>query len=449
MAFADALPARYTKHPIKNAFKRQKAVDNCNMKKISMKYFIYFQLVFLLFSGLLVDLGLPHAILYLMDAVNIVLLVGLLLSRKKKRLRPARNVLVAMGIWLGYMVVSTLFKGPSLLRILFAIRNWCRGWVLLCACLVYFDREDIRRLLKLFFILYAVNFLLILGQFFFLNRKDDSLGGLFGSAVGCNGQCCIFNSIVLLCALCSDLDRDRLTLQTAFIMLSSMAIAGLEEIKFYFYAFPLLMGAALLLNGWGKRISWKTVGKVLLCTAAGLAIGMWIFYLVYPRSFRIMIGKTSVAAYEETSRISYKISRFHFISEINDLFFHGSVPLNLTGLGFGNCEYSKASSLVSDFYRQYGDMNYLFFATQPMYLEGGLVGMLLFMAIPAVTGTEQGLAMLRKRKTPPAQIFGVLFSLFILGSFVYNNSLRGDFSYMFYFAMTLPWFFAGEEQQRG
>lgn len=400
-----------------------------------------------LLSWLLMSALQINGIQYLADPLNVGLLVCVLLSKEKKRLLRAKYLLLAMGVWLGYMLIDGLCKGAPLLLLLWATRNWGRGFVLFGGCLVFLEAEDIRRGLRIADGLYIANFLLAGVELFVFRKKGDFLGGLFGTQIGCNGNMMIFLLFVLLLTLCRTLGENRITPYRAFVFISSMVLAACSEIKLFFYVFPACVILGTVVYALKRQTKLKTVAAVLLLGVAAMTVGLLLLREMFPESFDVLIGRKTWAQYEESSRGVYRISRTHFIREINQFFFHDSIPLNLTGYGFGNCEYSRFGFLTSDFYRQNGDMNYLYFSHQTMFLEGGLVGLGLYQCIHLALAAEHLRPLIREKGTAMALAYRITFALFLVACFVYNCSHRADGSYLIFLGAAAAYFLPLAEQQ--
>lgn len=128
-------------------------------------------------SGLLLpNTQLLRVARYLLDPLTLLLLLCILLSGRSglwNRLERVRVPLVAVGVWLAYMLVGSCFKSPQLLPILWALRNWLRGFVLFSACAIFLERQDVFRFYRLFQGLYWVNFAATLVQYFVSDLSGD------------------------------------------------------------------------------------------------------------------------------------------------------------------------------------------------------------------------------------------------------------------------------------
>lgn len=401
------------------------------------KHLICFQVIFTLFFGGLIALGCSRSIRYIMDVVTVALMICILCNRDKKALLQYKSILAMMFLWIAVTAMTAFVRGFSLLWMLWACRNWCRGFVLFIACILLLEQEDMQKLLSICKVSYVINFLLVIGEFLFLGQKGDYLGGIFGNEVGCNGYTNIFMCAVLILVLAEAFRRGEFDRFTWFVFLSSMIIAALEEIKIFYYEYPMIIALCVVLYLITKKGNKALFIHLVWATLIGFLIGLVLLEIVFPSAFDVIVGNKSYAHYEETSRSAYKISRSHGISEINEIWFGDSWSLRLFGLGLGNCETANFDFLVSDFAKQYDGWNYLFCCHHILYLEGGLIGLTLFIAIFLIMMLKSAVHLYRSREPDLYSVMGILFSLITIVSIVYNNGLRTDLQYLTYFILAM------------
>lgn len=427
---------------------------------------LFAQMTFLMFSGLMQDLGAPHAIMFLVDISNGALLLCVLLEKNKKPLQQARFVLIAIGIWLGYMLATSVINAVPFLLVLWALRNWGRGFVVLAACLMFLDGEDIRRLGKPLFVLYVIQFFLLCWQFatmgyigpdgYFGYMKaidpeysvQDCIGGIFGQAVGGNGWNNVFCCAMLLAVLCRDYERRSLSIPTGFVMMTSMLIAAMLELKIFYFEFVVIQAAVPVLFALQKRLDRTMLWKMLLCAAVSFGAGLWFLSILYPKHFWVVVGKRSIGEYEEISSGSYFISRIRFIPQMNELF-SLKPGQQIFGLGFGNCEFSNVSFFCSDFSRQYERYRYHYCAHHALYLEGGLMGLTLYVLIPLTAAMEQGIAILRRKSVPGRRAFACVYAGLMAVNVAYNNAMRSELCYFNYCILAMIYILISAEMQSG
>lgn len=401
------------------------------------KYLIYFQLIYVLFSGLLIDVGFPKSIKYIMDMVTLLLAIVIVFDKNKKELLKHRIVCGVMLLWLVVTSAVSFVRGCEPLWIIWAYRNWARGFVFFAACIILLEKTDIEKLVKLFRISYFINFLIVIFEFLFLGQKGDYLGGIFGSSVGCNGYTNILLCIVLILSIMQAYKNNKLGAYEWFVFCSSMIIAALEEIKIFYYEYLAIIAICAILFIFIKKPDNRFLVKMTYMSLTGFVIGIILLEIFFPNSFSIILSSKSYFHYEETCRSAYKLSRSHGISEINDKWFGDDLALQLFGMGLGNCETASFDFLVSDFARLYGEWNYMFCCHHILYLEGGLVGLFLFGLIFVVIALESAFQLFKSKKPDIYNVMGIVFSLITIVSIVYNNGMRTEVQYMVYFVLAI------------
>ena len=401
---------------------------------------IYFQIMYVLYVGILIELGFSGQIRYVTDAVTILLLILILFSKETKGVFcEYKLILGSMFVWWLFMVVSACVRDFSILHVLWASRNWARFFVFFVAVLLFLKKEDILKFKRLFAYSYIINFILVCVEFLFLGQMRDELGGIFGSMLGGNGQTNIFLCIILTFCLCDYFEKEKNIKIAFFVSCSSMIIAALEEIKIYFFEYLLIVALVCMIYTIKNHISSQELLKIVVSSVVGWMIGLGILAILFPCHFDVVLGKVSYSAYELGTSSVYKIGRIHFISQINELFFKDSLSLKLFGYGFGNCEYSKFNFLTSDFYFKNGYLNYLFFSHQILYLEGGLIGLILFVFIFAVISLQNLIVLFRNKRVSRYAVIGFVFGFITLGNVFYNNATRTEISYLTYFVLAVAY----------
>ena len=171
----------------------------------------------------------------------------------------------------------------------------------------------------------------------------------------------------------------------------------------------------------------------------GIVLGIYALYLISPESVDILIDFNTFVEYASASYDEgYMIPRIGAFEKINELFFKGDVLKILFGYGFGNCETSTFSIFQSAFYNQYGHYNYRWFTHQWIILEGGLVGLVSYVAI----FVTMAICFMRKTKslTGFAKIFnisGIIMAIYCVVTVFYNATLKVDMCYIPYFAVAI------------
>lgn len=404
----------------------------------SIKIIIYIEIVFVLVYQILVShLGLPSSISYLCDVCNVPIIIYVLNIKNKQKLinsMGARSLLICVIALTVVITVSDLINVVRPALILAAYRNTYRFFLFFLACLLVLEKDDIEKIFSIMYKLQVVNVLLTLYQYFILHKSQDYLGGIFGMQAGCNAYTNIYLCLLLVYVLVKYVYKKGNVRELVWIIVSSLMIAALAELKVFFVEFVLIILLAIVLS----RPSAKTI-KILAFSAIGFVMGLNVFSKVFPEAYADLINIDQLIEYNTTVIWGYNISRWGAFRQINELFFNGSILLNLLGLGFGNCEYSVYPIFTSDFYHRYGNYHYRWFAHQTWFLEGGYLGFglfLLFFILVFIWGTKIKSRMEGAREYA---LMAQLTSVVTIISLWYNASSRVEIAYILFFALAAPY----------
>ncbi|PEQ95220.1 hypothetical protein CN481_05035 [Bacillus sp. AFS006103] len=403
---------------------------------IKVKSLIYFVIIYNLIIPFFVnDFSFPSATMYLADFINIILC--LFSVGKFFRLFNKIGfglVLISILLYLGSLVIGIILNSVSPLLILWAMRNTFRFFVFFIACICFLEASDINKIFNLLYKLQIINFILSLYQHFYLGLYQDRLGGIFGTQVGSNQYSNIFFCIILIHSVVSYLHKKATFTHMAFVILSTVILAVFAELKFYYIEMVIIIFLSLLFC----RPNRKTFTLVLLSIFA-VILGLNILKNVAPLSYSVLTNYTNLMSYADISGIGgYNLSRINAFQQINHMFFNNNILLNLFGFGFGNAEMSSVSPLLtSDFYQQYGYLNYRWFAQQMQFIQTGYVGVALFLFFfisilicslkirKQMTGNKEYIAYI-----------GVLVPILIINNW-YNNAISTDVAYLTFFSLSV------------
>lgn len=409
------------------------------------EYLIYGILIVTIFSGFFADLGLPHSICYLADVMSVFLVVLAIKNFTIDKIRQGKIPLIFMALWLLFMVFTSLGKEASCLRMLWALRNWYRFIPIFAAVFLFLSVKNIEFIFRWMKIFYWVNAALIIFEFAVLGLRKDNLSGLFGNAIGGNGHNNVFICIVLILCLYEWYQGGEFRTRHGLVFFSSLIIAGLSELKVYYFEFVLIVAVAFALIFLGRNVTKTEACKFVVWSLSSLSAGLYLLYRYYPYHFRVVTGKVSLLSYEETVReYGYVLGRISGVFELYEKFFSDSLWYALTGFGFGNCEYSAYSRLTSPFYNRYHYLNYLWCSDHLLFLEGGIIGLLLFVLIFlafAAVYAKRLIAELKEsragRESKSYTFIGFLYILIVLINLIYNSSIRTDIAYLSYFILAV------------
>lgn len=399
------------------------------------KLLIYGVILWVILEELLISLlGLPSMLRYINDVVILFLCVVCICNTGRIisifRQTGYSGVLAAILLYSVCVLMSAILNGVSVLLFLWAVRNTFRFLAFYMICIFVLDQEDIQRLLQWLCGLQWLNLILALFEYFVLHQKQDQLGGLFGTEVGCNTLLNIYLCFVVAYVMLQYLSKKKSLLYLLVSVISAMLIAALSELKVFYIEIILITFLALLLAKEKKRAL-----VILLITAGALAVGLVVIRQLFPYHFAVLTNYNRLVEYVASEDGGYHLSRLHAFSNINRLFFQGNIQQNLLGFGFGSCEYSSFDFLTSAFYRKYGMYNYRWFSNQMMFLETGYLGVILYIAILAAILFSTWKSRRKSPDTYDTKNLVIIMCIITMITLWYNASVRTECGYLIYFIL--------------
>lgn len=385
------------------------------------KYLICFQTILILVQDFLIyTLGLPSVFNYTNDIITVLLfLCTYRLIFQNFKQRPYRMILYAIFIYFGICVVGLLTHAPNPILILYGFRQTYRFYILFFVAVAVLKLSDLKKMMRVVVHMQLLNVILVLFEYYVLGCKGDYLGGMFGTVLSCNVPLNIYLCIITTYVVTMYLFKQSNSLELLWICSSSMLVAGLSELKFFYVEFILLVVAAMIL----ARASLKQNIEVVVVACFSLFFGLGVLRILFPMHFDILTNASNSLGYLNKTNYegAYTVSRIQFISQINEGFFKNN-PLDfLFGYGLGQCEESSVSFLNSPFFRQYGDaFNYTWFSSSMRFLETGLLGLISYTFF-YLTIAYQHLKTLKKNRNPYS-IVSIGVALFAVLNIFYNNT---------------------------
>lgn len=398
------------------------------------KTILYLNAFAVFFVGILDDIHIDVIFIYrnLLSLELLLLIPLILMDRKRDRLRRCLPVLCAIVLWLAYMLGTSLANGVPFAGVWDAVHSFCSTMILFLGTVVFWDLTDFKYAYKLLKVWYVLNLALSVVEFIFFEKRNDMLGGLIGCRMGSNHYMNLIHCALLIAALAESFYENRLKPYTVFTIFATVFLASLQELKVFYIEFPLILLAAAVIYVAQRRVGWKVLGLTLLLAALSVGVGLAVMYFVYPNHYAVLVGEKTYADYELHTRSPYAISRSHFISEIDALWFHGDIKRILFGIGFGG------GHPGTSFYEANEPMHYLYFTSQTLFLEGGLIGLGLFTLVFLVSALQSGWNFLSRKAMSVIQTFGAVFSLIMVLNIFYINALQNYTAMLIWPLMAVP-----------
>lgn len=379
----------------------------------------------------------PSLIKYTIDMAWVLAFAFLFIKVRfhlKKNLVPFFAFII---VWLVYVLIVYLFNFQSPFYFLWGIRNNFRFYIAFLAFISFFDDFDIKLCFNLIEILFWVNVVVIIFQFFALDLKGDYLGGIFGTTRGSNAWNLILFCIVSSKSILNFISGNEKLLTFALKNGFALLLSALCEIKFFFILFIII----LILSSVFSKFSYR---KLLL-----IFFGSFLFFVA--SSILTAVFEGSVISFESITKLIFASSyssqedlgRFTAIPTISENILT-DIPSKLFGMGIGNCDTSAFEICNTPFFKTYGYLNYSWLSSAFIFLETGYIGLglnLLFYVVCFVLSYK------KSKSNETNRLYcqmAMIFSVICIALTFYNSSLRTEAGYMAYFVLALPYISAGK-----
>ena len=401
---------------------------------IKQKYLIEFQIYYLLIVEALIDLlHFPDIIRYVLD-VNAIVLIILALPK----IRDMLNDKFFKGFNSYVFIYMIAIAGFSLIRrtpvgqILWAVRNNYFYILFMLICAYTLKPKDLQRILKNIVFLQAFNVACVLYEYLIQRQSGDNLGGMFGTEFGCNGYLNVYLAIITAYVIVGYANRKVSLFTVLMITLSSMAIAVLSELKFYFFELVVIVILAITLSSLNAKN-----GMLVIVTVLAIFVGIQILSAVNPMSAELLRDFDSLNDYTKTSYDDQIIARGTPFSQINDYFFNGNLFYNLFGYGFGACESSETLRWAnSAFANKYGYLQYRNLSTSMNFIETGFIGLIAFVAIFVLVFVYAQNQKQKYENIRHAYVFTQVVSIIAIMNIWYNSTIRREIAYLTFFCLS-------------
>lgn len=411
-----------------------------------------FLFYFTLFIGFItLNFRVPVSVYYFGDLLC-VLLFAVSINKMANNLGSNSYIRAILIPVLGMMIVgftSALFHDFHPQLIIWSMRNWGRFYIYFLVCVSVLNSKQVDDTLGFIDKVMHVNFWVIIAQFLLGLYYGDELNGLFGrNTSGVN----ITMLLMWIVMACSQFLYKKCSLKNYMIRLIEInIIAIVSELRALFVFEILIMLVLYLLN---RRMNVKTIFRfvsLFIIIIIGAAFAASILGKLYPEfsGFFTIENLMAAATTEGGYGHSGYIDRLNGISIINKYFFNDmGIQFKLFGMGMGNAEYSAVSFFQSEFNRVYGTtFRYLNFSMPSLYLEVGLVGLILYICSFAIPFCQRAKSIRKKigKINVPEIANGLINENIGLGALmiflvycVYNNLMRTDISFIAAFFVAVP-----------
>lgn len=398
---------------------------------------IWCELFLLASFGFLRDmLGLPGTVTYLFDAINVFLFVGIVVRGKHNdnRSRYYPHVVGLMLLYLLTTVIGGLIAGGSVLLYLWGLRNTFRFYIFFVCCVTLLGVRDIPKIISFFKGLFLVNVALCLLEYA-MGYSGDFIGGSFGVQQGGNGYLNLLLVITLVIYVVEYLACKASLLKLVAILLLCCLVMAVAELKVFFLELPVIVLLAIPLS----RVSWRSV-LLLAVMVLGVVVGLSAIQFFFSGSGIDFFTSDAILTYMGDGGYTGTgdLSRMNAVSRITNMFFLRDPLKLLFGMGLGNCSYSSFAALTSWFYNHFSYLHYVWFSDAYVYLETGLIGLVLYEAFFVLVFVISRLKRYRDPELRMAIDCVSIVALMAMLLSVYNSSMTVESGYLAYLVLAVP-----------
>lgn len=405
------------------------------IRKISPAGLVELQIIFVLIERFLVQtMGMPGAIIYVMDVLNIWLFMYLI--KGKKSTRYAGFIIAYFGIVVVSLIVGLINYrewGGNIVSSVIEIRNIIRFPIFFLSCVEFLDEEQIKKIYKLLTAFFSINTIVILYQYFTFHppgvwMRGDMLNGLFGTETGGNTFVNVTLIVVVTYLLSCWTNKEKSVISFGIAAGTSLLVAALIELKAFFVEIIIIYGFYLI----KKRKTKKEIAINVFLVIAAIAIsvvGLQIMYKEYPwfkgsMSLSGLVKQLSGNGYTGDG----DLNRFTGVFTVASKIFEGDIGQILFGIGAGNASQTMILGGRTVFFDFYERTHYNWFSATYMFVQGGIFCLLvyLFTFVYLFFKTKRC-----KQFELTAQIMCVLAVFLVF----YGEALRTDAGYFVYFAL--------------
>lgn len=379
-----------------------------------------------------------HPIYYFTDVLNIILLVGVLIKKKNgiSQNKDLKFFNFTLLLYVLFAIIGVIVNFSNIALHLWSFRSYFSTILFFIGCVSFEHSNSIQFLDKLIWLNFIICIIEVL-----LGYRQDWIGGVYGVTRGqVNGPLNILLIIVVSRAIVQYINKEILTKNIIFVVVSSLIIATFAELKIFYVELAIIFAIASLVT----KFSFKKLILIIVGTI-GILVAIRVTLSIFPEMDRNIFTPAFMWRYLTNSG-GYVGQFAHDAGDVNRLaFWDKCVALFnnkfefLFGFGLGNCDQIEMLALKSKIYMQYGQLHYYMFPLPMILLQQGVIGMILYIMLYIAIFV----AVLRKYKTEnhlsksQMQMTLVLCVMaFIIN--IYDTSLVGKGGYLFFYILSLP-----------
>lgn len=397
------------------------------------EFLIIFDLVLIFLAGPMSMVSdFMYNITYLIDIINIFLFL-IIIKEEKNKIKQSRyyNIIIKYMFSMFLIVFFTsVFRTNSVLLFFWSCRRYVGYFIFFYACVKYYKGNYINA----FKIIYWINFIMAIFEFFVLKKSQDWLGGIFGIIGGtANSPLILFLSISTIIFFVLYFYKKIKLSYLLLTSICSMIVASMGELKIFYFLFIIILVLSILMTKFSVKKLIAIISSIFI-----IMLGVSMLYKIFPNfdenyfTLDFFLG-TYASKHGYTG--THDVNRLYFIPILREFF--DSPFESFFGLGLGNCSYINFLEKYSSFFLSNSMLHYDWFSSSLLYIETGYIGLILYFGLFILYTLLLGKYKKQKDNIiycEISQILSAIIPLFIL----YNNSMFQVEAYLVYFILAFP-----------
>ena len=390
-------------------------------------------------------LGLPRSLLYIGDLLTIWTFLYALKVRQKFVV-PKSFLYIILFTFVG--ILGAIINSEPVFFVICGLRNSLRYVLFLYSCYVLLQKSDLDRVFRLLWVIFWISVPLCTIERFFVSYPSgtivgDMVGGIFWNYSGCNLPLNVILCICLCQATIEYFASKISVFKFTVVCICALYMSATAELKVFIFEFIVI----ILFAAVNQKIRWN---KIIV-----LIIGAFVFSNIVT----LFVALNSSSSYDYSSIFTINgfleyatrssgyngtgdLNRLTGVSTIATDIFNNDLKRILIGIGIGNAEYTNYFS--SNFYLWYSYLNYQWFHMIWMFIETGLLGILLYLLFFISIFRKACRSKIKDLNMTTTKIMIVVMLIL----FVYNISLRSEASgYLLFLLLSIPYIYSESEKE--
>ena len=408
------------------------------------KFFVMFILIFILFERTFIECGISTSVIYVIDFINICLLVSIVGKKVWKQYFPLLvSYFIIVFLGMGIAIFNYAQWEGNLLFSIIEIRSMVRFPIFFLACVICLDEITIKKIFRILTVFFYVNSVYILYQYVTYHppgvwMRGDLLNGFFGTTTGGNTYVNVLMICVVSYWLCQWSQKKCSLYKFVVPLMISVAIAALIELKMYFIEVAIIYIWYIVTQKKSIKVILQNVVVIVITIMVG-SFALQYMYEEYPwfRDTMSLAGLFTMATSGGYSN-EMDLNRLTGIFTVaSDIFKYNPFDV-LFGIGLGNGSVLSIGNSMTSFAKMYAGIHYSWFSAVYLFVQTGAIGLISYIFTFVYF-------FIKKKKNASFSSMSQVLSILAILLLFYGEALKTDAGYFVYFAIACGFVYESKE----